>query len=256
MINDNLKNYLIRGSHYQIRKEYIYDYELDVNLPYVYRKNFAHAQDYFYIQEKLRYRIKCLFPNENNINKEFIKIGFVYDNQDLDSALREKKAIKEFSECIFRENIDIVKEDIEKLKSIVSDQEKMQQLFKLNIQIDSCKGTLIETISYNEGFICVFKVGHDINIDEHVVRIIFHMPRRWDSLFEIAIVDPTKAPKISVSYAEDMMDVDMFSFLSKAEESSLEAAHEHLNGIFDISINNDWIYPISGVIFRVRKKDQ
>lgn len=65
-----------------------------------------------------------------------------------------------------------------------------------------------------------FDVGHDITAKEHVVRIIFHMPRKWDSLLEIVLVDPTKAPKIFVSYQEDTMEVDMFSFLSKCEESS------------------------------------
>lgn len=256
MVNDNLKNYLIRGMNYQIRKEYFYDFELDANLPILYREYFVHAKNYFYMQERLRYRIKNIFSDKSNINKEYIKIGFMYDNQNLDSALREKKTIEEFSECIFKENIEIEKDDIEKLRSMLSDHNKIQELFKLDIQIDGCKGRLTDIVSYNEGFICVFKVGHDVNADEHVVRILFHMARKWDSLFEIALVDPTKAPKISVSYSEDTMNVDMFSFLSKGEESSLEVAHEHLNGIYDISINNDWIYPISGAVFRVRKKDQ
>lgn len=254
MVNDNLKNYLIRGANYQIRKEYVYDFELDANLPFKYNEYFAHIEEYFYIQEKLRYRVKSIFPNKSNINKEYIKIGFVFDNQNLDSALREKKTIEEFSECIFRENIDIERDDIEKIKSLLNDHDKIQQLFKLDLQIDSCKGSLTDIVSYEEGFVCIFKVGHNISIEEHVVRIIFHMPRKWDSLFEIALVDPTKAPKISVSYSEDTMNVDMFSFLSKGDESSLEVAHEHFNGIYDISINNDWIYPISGAVFRVRKK--
>ncbi|MDE6404542.1 MAG: hypothetical protein K2M20_02685, partial [Lachnospiraceae bacterium] len=133
-------------------------------------------------------------------------------------------------------------------------EEKVQKLFKLDVKIDNFKGELKKIISYEKGFICVFDVGHDITAKEHVVRIIFHMPRKWDSLLEIVLVDPTKAPKIFVSYQEDTMEVDMFSFLSKCEESSLKVAHEHLNGIYDISTNNDWLYPISGAVFRVRKR--
>lgn len=166
MVCDNLKNYLMRDEPYQIRKEYNYDFELNSKLPQMYKKYFEYTENYFYIQEKLRYKVKILFP----------------------------------------------------------------------------------------GFICVFNVGHDIQAKEHVVRIIFHMPRKWDSLVEIILVDPTKAPKIFVSYQEETMNVDMLSFLSKSEESSLKVAHEHLNGIYDISTNNDWVYPISGAVFRVSKK--
>lgn len=50
------------------------------------------------------------------------------------------------------------------------------------------------------------------------------------------------------------MDVDMFSFLSKGKESSLEVAHEHFNGIYDIALTNEWIYPISGMVFKVSRK--
>ena len=52
------------------------------------------------------------------------------------------------------------------------------------------------------------------------------------------------------------MDVEMFSFLSKGEESSLEVAHEHLNGIYDISLNSEWVYPISGMVFCPEKKTE
>ncbi len=251
MVCDNLKNYLMRDEPYQIRKEYNYDFELNSKLPQMYKKYFEYAENYFYIQEKLRYKVKILFPDHNNINKQEIKVGFVYNNQYLDSALRE---YDKFKGCIFYENIDIEANDIINLKDVLKDYDKVQQLFKLDIKIDNCKGKLKEIISCDEGFICVFNVGHDIQAKEHVVRIIFHMPRKWDSLVEIILVDPTKAPKIFVSYQEETMNVDMLSFLSKSEESSLKVAHEHLNGIYDISTNNDWVYPISGAVFRVSKK--
>lgn len=251
MVCDNLKNYLTRDVLYQIRKEYNYDFELNTNLPKVYKKYFKYVENYFYIQEKLRFKVKILFPDHNNINKEEVKVGFVYNNQYLDSALRE---YDEFKGCIFYENIDLEKKDIECLNKVIEGKDMVQKLFGLDIKIDNCKGKLKDVKLCKEGFICVFDVEHDIKAKEHVVRILFHMPRKWDSLVEIILVDPTKAPKIFVSYQEETMNVDMISFLSKSEESSLKVAHEHLNGIYDISTNNDWVYPISGAVFRVSKK--
>ncbi len=251
MVCDNLKNYLTRDALYQIRKEYNYDFELNTNLPKVYKKYFKYVENYFYIQEKLRFKVKILFPDHNNINKEEVKVGFVYNNQYLDSALRE---YDEFKGCIFYENIDLEKKDIECLNKVIEGKDMVQKLFGLDIKIDNCKGKLKDVKLCKEGFICVFDVEHDIKAKEHVVRILFHMPRKWDSLVEIILVDPTKAPKIFVSYQEETMNVDMISFLSKSEESSLKVAHEHLNGIYDISTNNDWVYPISGAVFRVSKK--
>lgn len=255
MVNDCLNNYLDIDTDYRIRTEFDYNFELNEKLPMVYDEIFTNKNDYFYVQEKLHYKVKCLSCSANNINTNQIKIGFLFDNKSLDSVLREKKSTELFDKCIFREKLDIKQEDIEKLKSVVKDKVQFQKLFKLDVQIDSVKGIIDEIYSNDEGFVCTLSSNHDIEAMEHTVRIIFHMPKQWNSILEVALVDPTKAPKISVSYPEDMMNVDMFSFLSKGEESSVEVAHEHLNGIYDITINNEWIYPISGMVFWVNKKN-
>ena len=65
MVCDNLKNYLMRDEPYQIRKEYNYDFELNSKLPQMYKKYFEYAENYFYIQEKLRYKVKISnFPHK------------------------------------------------------------------------------------------------------------------------------------------------------------------------------------------------
>ena len=254
MINDNLRNYLMENTDYRIRTEFDYDFELDEKLPAIYNV-FRDRSNYFYVQEKLHYRVKYLSEKANNTSSNEVKIGFVFDNQSLDNVLREKKADSDFDNCIFRESLDIREEDINYFRGLASEpaklREQFQRMFKLDLQIDSFKGEVKEVCVKETGIIVKLYVGHDVQAMEHAVRIIFHMPKRWDSVLEVALVDPTKAPKISVSYPEDMMDVDMFSFLSKGEESSLEVAHEHFNGIYDISINNEWIYPISGMVFSV-----
>ena len=254
MVNDSLRNYLFSHTDYRIRTDFNYNFELDEKLPAIYDTIFEEKSDYYYVQEKLHYRVKYLSQTANNTNSNKIRIGFLFDNKSLDTALREKKTDEVFKNCIFREVLDVKPCDIDRLKEVAADKAMFQQLFKLDLQIDKFKGVLEEVLVSQGGFVCVFHVNHDFDAMEQSVRIIFHMPKRWDSLLEVALVDPTRAPKISVSYPEDMMTVDMFSFLSKGEESSLEVAHEHLNGIYDIALSSEWVYPISGMIFKVDRK--
>lgn len=253
-ILDSLKNNLHSIPNNRIRTEFDYNIELDNSLPAVCDGIFNDVSKYFYIQEKLHYRVKYLSEISNNLKEEYVSIGFMFSNKNLDGILRETDSEGVFSNCIFREILDIMPEDLQNIKALASDMVKFQQTFKVDLQIDGDKAKLAHIDVYDEGIICRLKATYNKAEMQHVVRIIFHMPKRWDSLFEIAIVDPTKAPKVFLSYPEDGMEVEMFPFLSKGRESSVAVAHEHLNGIYDISINNEWIYPISGIVFSIFKK--
>lgn len=259
MLTDNLKNYLMSDADYRIRTEFIYDFELDKDLPAAYNV-LTDRDQYFYIQEKLHYKVKYLSDKSNNLDSNEIRIGFVFDNVNLDNVLRERKDDSEFDKCIFRESLNISQRDVEYLLSLQADRENLmsqfRSLFKLDVQVDGCKGQLTDVSVTGSGVLAKLHTEHDVTRKEHTVRIIFHMPKKWNSILEVAIVDPTKAPKISVSYPEDVMDINMFSFLSKGEESALEVAHEQQNGIYDIVLNNEWIYPISGMVFTIEKKIQ
>ena len=255
MISSNLHNYLFLNPDYRLKTSFDYDFVLEESLPEVYNEMIGKDQ-YLYVQERLNYRVKYLSSKSNKAKTNEIKIGFVFDNKSLDNCLRDKKSDPDFDHCIFRENLDILKEDIDFFKRLSGTElkAKFQAMFKLDVRIDGCKGEIKEVIVKESGIVVKMFVGHNVHATEHIVRIIFHMPKRWDSLLEVALMDPTHAPKISVSYPEDKMNVEMFSFLSKGEETSLETAHEQLNGIYDIAINNEWIYPISGIIFMINKK--
>ncbi len=258
MITNNLENYLMTDIQYKIRTEFIYNFELYQDLPAVYDVLKDKSQ-YFYIQEKLHYKVKYLSKNGKGMNSNEVKIGFLFGNMNLDNVLRDRKDDSAFDNCIFRESLSITAEDIEYFFRLQKEnpEEMVNQfkaLFKLDLQIDGFKG-LIKSVEANTvGILVKLHSDFDVNLMEHTVRIIFHMPMRWGSVLEVAIVDPTKAPKISLSYPEDVMDVDMYSFLSKGEESALEVAHEHQNGVYDIVLNTEWMYPISGMVFTVEKK--
>lgn len=256
MINDNLQKYLFAEKDFRIRTEFDYDFELNNTLPIVYNDVLENTQDYFHVQQKLHYKVRYLSKGSNNVNSNLIKIAFMFDNTGLDGVLRESKTMDLFNNCIFREILDINPNDVENIKEVCKDKDMFIKLFKPNVQIDRFNGVLEEVNVYDSGIVCVFNIAHDCNAEEHTIRIIFQMPKKWCSVLEVALVDPTKAPKISLSYPEESMEVDMYSFLSKGEETSIEGTHENLNGIYDISITNEWIYPVSGITFSVKKKEE
>lgn len=257
MINSNLQRFLFADTNYRIRTEFKYTFELRESLPRVYNTVVQNLADYYYVQEQLHYKIKFLSDKVNNLKNEVVKIGFVFDNHGLDNMLREKSSDEIMSNCIFRETLDVRVEDIPRIKAAAMDKAQFQQLLKLDLQIDQSKGVLEDVAVCESGIVCYFRAADfDRALSEHTVRIIFHMPKQWGSVLEIALMDPVRAPHISVSYPEDAMQVEMYSFLSEAKESSLDVAHEHLNGVYDVMLGSEWVYPISGVIFSVQHKNE
>lgn len=254
MINDSVHNFLFSSKDLRIRSQFFYDFELHENLPAAFDGYIHNKSDYFYVQEKLNYKVKYISDLANTTKANYIKIGFSFSNSYLDSALRENGANPFFENCIFREALDIKSCDIDNFKTAISDKTLFQQLFKLDLQIDHFSGCLENVEVSDYGVVCLFKVDHDVDAKEHQIRVIFHMPKIWGSALEVSLVDPVKAPKISLSYPEDSMTVEMYSFLSKNKESSIEIAHEHLNGIYDVALSNEWVYPISGIVFTINKK--
>jgi len=252
MIGYNVMEYL--GKPFRLRTRFDYKFEIQDRLPVVYEV-LPKFQEYFYVQEILGYDIKYMDQSNNNLNSSRVTIAFTFDNKSLDCALREKEI---FEKCIFRENLDLTIEDQEFIKRYPKAKLKdlYLELFKVDLQIDRCEVVLKEVEIVDKAIFANYEVMRVKATNEHSVRIIFHMPKRWGSVLEIAFVDPTKAPKITLSYPEDSVEVDMLSFLSKGEETSYETAHEHHNGIYDIAINSEWIYPISGVVFKVSKKKE
>ena len=220
---------------------------------------------YFYVQEELNYHVKYIAERGNNTEKRFVKISFVYDNAQLDRFLRgnsngdDKEILRN---CIFRENLDIEQVDKDYFGSMKDDPDKLlsavKKMFRPHLTIDRYHGRLekVEVGTYegkDYGIIVTFEVDHDIHAREHDIDIIFHMPKKWNSILEVALVEPTKDPQISISYNEDMMDVDMYPFLNRGDASAYANTYENENGVYRISLSNEWVFPISGVIFHVKR---
>ncbi len=271
MIGNYLDNYLLTKKDLseedvvprdcRIRTAFSYNFILDT-----YRANAFNSlkpieengQDpYFYVQEQLDYSVKFLHEKGNNLNSSTVNIGLVFDNKSLDKALREGYKDNEFKKCIFRENLDLEEED--RVYMANAKAEELISMFRPHIILDGNKEKKVDANIVKEndtpfGIVFSFEVDYDISETQHDVRLIFHMPKRWDSILEACIVEPTKEPKISLSYNEDAMFVEMYPFLNKNDSSSYDNSLEEDNGVYSISISDEWVFPISGVVFFVKKK--
>lgn len=96
---------------------------------------------------------------------------------------------------------------------------------------------------------------HRETVCEHAISIYFKMPRLWNTYFEVTLVDPTRAPHIKLKYKPADMDVTMYSYLNKDTQTNVGACIERA-GLYDIAIRDEWVYPKSGVVFSIKKKQE
>lgn len=280
MIVSYLDNYLLTAEDFEkeekkitekdcrIRTEFSYRFVLDAKRSSAFSDLCApidpekNRDPYFYVQEELNYKTKYLSEKGNNLNQNELTIGYIYDSAGLDRFLRGNEHGKNNSlltNCIFRESLDIDEADRKMFEECGEDKEKLivlvKKMFRPHLNIDRFKGVVTDVeVIRDVGLFVKFSVGHDTGALEHSVDIVFHMPKKWDTLVEVVLVEPTKEPMISISYEEDEMDVEMYSFLNKSEASSYDNTYESENGVYSISLTGEWVFPISGVVFPVKRK--
>lgn len=256
MMVGNMDKYFHNMKLARIRKSFNYTITLTTELPAEYDILPGVKEDkYFYVQENLNYDVKYLSGSDVNLSTEEVKIGFSFDKRSLDAGLMESDQDQEFAKCIFNENLDITREAVEYIRELSEERLKyvFENLFTLVLKVDDKQGNLDQVDVRDGGIVATYKINYETNRKEHSIRVIFHMPKLWDSLFEVTLVDPTKDPKITFDYMPGRMDVTMFSYLNKGNESN-EGAYEQQNGLFDIAIKGEWIYPKSGIVFSIKKK--
>lgn len=264
MVNDFLDSYLKRDNDCRLRTNFSYQFILSANLPDEYAC-LKQRTDYFLVHEMLTYEVKFLTEKMNNLKTEngIVCIGFPYDNSSLDKFLRDsipnQQQDEEFGNCVFRESLCINPEDIEYFSGLSSEELKQQfaKMFKPHLSIDGNSGELNSVEAYPYGIIAKFKfedrVAAKPENDIHTVDIVFYMPKLWQGVLEVALVDPTRNPKISIDYPEDLMHVDMYSFLNKGDDTSYDNTHIEDNGMYRVVLNNTWVFPVSGVMFTINK---
>ena len=256
MIIGHMDQYMEYARVSRIRNHFNYVITLTTEFPDDYAGFPGISEEkYFYVQENLNYGVKYLSGKYENLSTNDVKIGFSFDKMSLDVGLLESDGDSEFSKCIFNENLDITPEAIRYLRTLSTEdlRAKFESLFTAVLKIDDKLGELKTVDLKRDGIVATYRVDYDVSANEHSVRIIFHMPKLWDSIFEVTLVDPTHEPKITFDYMPGKMDVKMYSYLNKGSEAN-DGAYELQNGLFDVSIKEEWIYPKSGIVFNVKKK--
>ena len=247
----------IKPSDCRVRTAFSYRFVLETGFPNAFSLiHNSTDDDYFYVQEELNYTVKFLSDKGKNFNENKMMYGLIFEQKHLDKVFRERENY--FDKCIFRETLDIKDCHKEELFKYADKPEMILSMFRPYLAIDGYKSKNVEVRFIKDkdvalGLIFVFTIDYDVNKTSHDVDIIFHMPKRWNSVLQVCIVEPSKAPKISMSYDEDAMDIEMYPFLNKGDSSSYDNSLEEQNGVFSINISDEWVFPMSGVTFFVKK---
>ena len=258
MMLGNIGKYIDCDKLARIRKSFNYAITLTTEFPAIYEGFPGIESDkYFYVQENLNYEVKYLGGQDVNLSSEKVKIGFHFNKRDLDVGLLGGEKDLEFSKCVFNENLDITEDAIEYLRNMKNEElaETFQKLFTVVLKVDGVQGEFKNVEVRDGGMVATYNINYHMEKDEHLIKIIFHMPKLWDSIFEVTLVDPTKNPQITFDYIPGKMDVTMYSYLNK-EDGSNNGAYEQQNGLYDVAIKDEWIYPKSGIVFNVKKKER
>jgi hypothetical protein len=215
---------------------------------------------YFYVQEELEYNVKYLSQRGNFTNSDTVTLGFIFSESDLDKYLKGNEEDNEkVKDCIFREMLSITPADRDYFLGLDGKtlKREVNEMLRPHLSVDNFPGTCSDVEADDTGIFIKFQVEHDQNSSEHFIKLVLHMPKLWGTPLEAAIVEPTKSPYISFSYEEDSMSVDWLPFLTRGESSSAKRAAEESNGVISLSLEGEWVFPISGVVFLVnRKHDQ
>lgn len=260
LLTTNMGKYFDGAKSARIRKAFDYIITIEDKLTPDYETyDFPGLKEnmYFLLDEEFKFTVKYLSGNDANFSGDYVCLGFAYDKRSLDSGLLEDGKDADFSKCIFNEDLVVTPEAIKYINSIPNDEVTavINDLFVPTLWVDGDGGReedLVEVERKQNGLIFKFKLEYDKTRMEHDVRIYFKMPRLWDHIFEVTLVDPTKNPHIKLKYKSDM-DVIMYSYLNKEDQSNAGAFVKRAD-LYEISIKDEWVYPKSGVLFHIRRK--
>lgn len=258
MVQGCLEPYINADSPFNIRTYFDYNIQLLHDIP---QNSIFNPDDYFFLSETLQYNICYLNSKSDEDLPNDFYAGLFFDVENLDYALRtgkEKSCCDEKIPFIFRENLKIKQEDLEKILNLSREEliNFVKTFIKLKIKIDNEPAEITNVVANGTCIKILFHSGHSAKKDGHSVRILFHIVQLWGSEFQVALSDPTYSPKIQLSYQPDKMDVDMYSFFSDSIETSVGNAFEKDHGMYNVIVTNKWIYPMSGMVFTIKKKPE
>ncbi len=228
------------NSRYGIKKNFRYT----ITLKEYTANRFFPPDKYIKINEMLTFK-KC-FVGSNRLPASF-SIGFFSDDKKLDKELRGQS-------YIFRESFKVDSEDIEKLKCLSPDEQRdfVSKFMELRLLVGKREAAIRDVYIDNYGIDVCFESSHNTEATELDIQISFSMPQLTSHReFLVSITEPTYSPTIQL-YFPDAFNVTMFPFLNDKDETLIQNAMP-ISGLCDINLQEEWVYPIGGVVFLIDK---
>lgn len=230
------------GQTYNIRTKF--RYEIEINEEFRFRGLDIDEDKYYELSESFSYSKKFL---KGSPDKEFW-ISFATNLDELDSALRDEN-------FFFSENLLMDREDM-RLLSALDEDEKMDfylSTMRVKINVNGVVLTPTKVIIDESGVFGRYEMSDEVveASDTFDVKIRFRIPQRdGDGFFFASISEPTYSPFIRFSYPEDIYDVTMIPFLNRSVTSKDTKVFE---GLRELSVEDEWVIPVSGTIFLISK---
>lgn len=221
-----------------------FNYNIMIRQGFDFSKVSIPSDKYFELYEKLEYR--KIFRTDRPKSGEPFWVSFATGLTELDDELRDEK-------FFFSENFMIDKEDMDKLVALDDDMKRQFFCLVMKFKIRINKGQRLDPVEIIIDDSGVFARYDMPEIDSEVidVEISFYMPQKYDNSFFFACIsEPTYSPKINFTFKEDDFRVEMIPFLTRSLSTK---DTRYFDGECELSIENEWIMPISGAIFLIDK---
>ena len=230
------------GQVYNIRTKF--RYEIDINESFNFRDADIDSDKYYELSETFAYSKKFL---KGTPDKTFW-LSFVTNLDELDSALRDEN-------FFFSENLLMDREDVKILCAM--DEEEKEDFYlsamRARININGVVLSPVRVLIDESGIFAKYEMTDEILAKSETfdVKIRFRIPQKnADGYFFASISEPTYSPFIRFSYPEDEFDVTMIPFLNR----SVTAKDTKIfDGVRELSVENEWVIPVSGTIFLIHK---
>ncbi len=222
-----------------------YRYEVEIDRGYDFCLIDVDENKYNELSESFAHHKKFL---EGAPDKNFW-ISFATNLDELDSALRDEN-------FFFSENLMIDAEDMHSLSSLSENekQEFYQSVMRVKININGKILTPARVLINESGIFGQYEITDELlaRSETFDVKIRFRIPqKKGNTYFFASINDPTYSPVIRFTYPEDAFDVQMVPFINR----SVTAKEARIfDGLCELSIEDEWVIPVSGAIFIIAEK--
>ncbi len=243
-ILDSVVTKMLNGAG-NVRTKYRYEVELDTSFDFDVLD--IDCDKYNKLAETFYYQKKYI---SSKPDREFW-ISFVTNLDELDGSLRDEN-------FFFSENLTIEREDMLALCTLDEEDRRDFYLSAMRARINVNGKVLnpVQIIMNESGIFAKYKVTEDIPFDDFTldVKIRFKIPqKKGDTYFFASINEPTYSPSVRFTYPEEDFDVMMIPFLSRSVNAKETKVFD---GLRELSIDGEWILPISGTVFIIDDKQR